>query len=99
MKLKDPHKIIIKPVITEKATSLRNSQNVYMFIVHRIATKHDVKRSIEKLFSVDVIAVRVMINYGKPRRRGMYAGRTASEKKAIIKLKAGQTIPIFEGMV
>jgi len=99
MKLKDPHKIIIKPVITEKSTLLRTKENVYVFYVHPEATKDDIRRSIERLFDVDVVEVRTVNLPGKPRRRGIYTGRTPSRKKAMVKLKEGQTIPIFEGLV
>lgn len=99
MKLIDPRKIIRKPVITEKATMWRNTSNSYAFFVHADSTKEQVKHSIEKLFSVDVVSVRIMNISGKPRRRGIYTGRTAMRKKAIVKLKNGQTIPIFEGLV
>ncbi len=99
MKLTDPYKIVIKPVITEKASNMRADDNVYLFYVHPDATKQNVKRSIEKLFSVDVISVRIMNTSQKPRQREQHIGKTAARKKAIVKLKAGQTIPVFEGLV
>ncbi len=98
MRVKDPYKVIQKPIITEKAAQLREKENVYMFYVHPRATKDAIKRSVEKLFSVDVIAVRTINLPGKPRRRGRFIGRTAARKKAIVKLKEGQTIPVFEGL-
>lgn len=99
MKIIDPRKIIVKPIITEKATILRETNNDYMFEVHPLSTKEDVKHSIEKLFTVDVVSVRIINVLGKPRRRGMFIGRTHSYKKAIVRLKAEQVIPIFEGLV
>jgi len=99
MKLFNPRKIVLKPIITEKASAMRTKENVYLFIVHPDAEKKDIQRSIEQLFSVDVVSVRIMNIRGKPRRRGMFVGKTASRKKAIVKLKEGQTIPIFEGLV
>ncbi len=99
MKLTDPYKIIRKPVITEKASDMRADDNVYLFYVHPDATKKNVKRSIEKLFAVDVISVRIMNIISKPRQRGQQTGKTAARKKAIVKLKEGQTIPVFEGLV
>ena len=99
MKLTDPKEIILKPVVTEKASAMRTTENTYQFYVRLDANRRDIKRSIEQLFSVDVVSVRVLRMCGKPRRRGMYVGRTAMRKKAIVKLKEGQTIPIFEGLV
>ena len=99
MKLNDPYKIVIKPIITEKASDMRARDNVYMFYVHPDATKQSIRRSIEKLFSVDVVSVRVINTAPKPRQRGQYSGKTASRKKAIVKLKKDQTIPVFEGLV
>ncbi len=99
MKLVDPYKIIIKPVVTEKSNILREKENCYVFYVHPDATKEQIKRSVEELFSVDVVEVRTMNLPGKPRRRGRFVGRTAARKKAVVKLKEGQTIPFFEGLV
>jgi len=99
MKLTDPREIVLKPVVTEKASGMRTADNIYQFYVHPEANRRDIKKSVERLFSVDVVSVRVIRIYGKPRRRGMYIGKTAIKKKAIVKLKEGQTIPIFEGLV
>ena len=99
MKLIDPHKIVIAPLITEKATILREADNKYSFYVHPKATKSDIKRSIEMLFNVDVVDVRTQNLLGQPRRRGMYTGRTALRKKAIVRIKEGQKIPFFEGLI
>jgi large subunit ribosomal protein L23 len=99
MKLQDPHKIITKPIITEKASRIRTEENAYSFYVNKLASKEDVKKSVEKLFNVSVIDIRVINEATKPRRRGKAIGRTHQRKKAIVKLKAGHTIPIFEGIV
>lgn len=98
MKLQDPRKIIIKPVITEKTTTMREKENVFTFRVHKNATKENIKKSIEKLFSVNVIDVRIVNLPGKMKRRGRFIGKTSSEKRAMIKLAKNQTIPIFEGL-
>ncbi len=99
MKLIDPHKIVISPVITEKATDARELENKYMFYVHPDAGKADIKRSIEKLFEVDVEEVHTQNVLGKPMRRGRFVGRKPLRKKAIVKVKAGQRISIFEGLM
>jgi len=92
------YRIIEKPLMTEKCTDCRDAHNVYIFKVHKKATKHQVKESIEKLFSVKVLDVRTINVLGKPRRRGRSVGRTPSFKKAYVRLSEGQTIPIFEGL-
>ena len=99
MKLRDPRKIIISPVITEKATILRERENKYMFYVHPRATKEMIKRSVEELFNVVVEDVHTHNLPGKPRMRGRFVGRTPARKKAIVKVKDGQTIPFFEGLI
>lgn len=98
MKLRDPRKIIIRPVVTEKTTIMREKENIFAFQVHRSASKDDIRKSVEKLFNVDVIDVRVINLPGKPRRRGRYVGKTSAEKRALVKVAKGQTIPIFEGL-
>ena len=99
MKLKNPYKIIIAPIITEKATLLRENENKYSFYVHPKANKADIKRSIEEIFDVDVIDVRTQNLLGQPRIRGRYIGRRSLRKKAIVRIKEGQKIPFFEGLL
>jgi len=99
MKLIDPRKIIIAPVITEKATIARETGNRYSFYVHPKASKESIKQSVEELFNVDVVNIRTQNLLGQPRRRGQFTGRTALRKKAIVKIKEGQTIPFFEGLL
>jgi len=97
--MKDPRDIIIRPIFTEKAEMLRMKYNQYVFEVAREATKPEIKKAIENLFKVKVLDVKV-INV-KPKPRGSRwrgnLGRTRRWKKAIVKLKPGDTIPIYEG--
>lgn len=90
--------IIIKPIITEKA-SLAKMGNVYCFAVDSAATKIDVRRAVEKLFKVHVESVNTSKIKGKKRRTGRSVGRTAGWKKAFIKIKPGQKIDMIEGMI
>jgi len=92
----DPHRIVRRAVVTEKGTALK-AQNQYVFEVDRRAGKIEIKRAIEALFGVTVIAVRAMNVYGKTKRVGRFQGRTSDWKKAIATVKAGQTIEFFEG--
>ncbi len=88
----DLYKIIKRPIITEKTTKLKQQQNSYVFEVDINATKSQIKQAIEKLFNVDVEDVRTMIIKGKLRRYGRYEGYKPDWKKAIVKIKKGQSI-------
>lgn len=86
---------ILSPVLTEKATG-NASNKVYMFLVNQKATKSQVKSALEKLYSVKVSDMRVMIRKGKEVRRGrrMISKKTADQKIVYVKLKEGK-IDIF----
>jgi large subunit ribosomal protein L23 len=93
---KDIKDIIIKPIITEKTTGLKG-QNKYVFEVAKDANKLQIKQAIEELFNVKVIKVNTFNKKGKPRRvRFRQPGKRKDIKKAIVTLKEGQTIPLFE---
>lgn len=89
------HSIIRYPSITEKNTTLRESQNKYVFEVLRKATKPQIKEAVEKLFGVSVLSVNTMVVKGKKKRMGRYVGYRSDWKKAIIKLQEGQSIAKF----
>lgn len=89
------YQIIIRPLITEKNTNLMEF-NKYSFEVERFATKPQIKWAIEKIFSVTVTTVHTMNVRGKKRRRGREFGYQRNWKKAIVTLKEGDTIDLFE---
>ncbi len=89
--------ILIEPVLSEKATLLRE-EGKYVFKVHPDANKIQIKEAVAKLFSVKVKSCTVMNVYGKMRRVRGRPGRTSSWKKAIVRLEAGETIKVFEGV-
>lgn len=93
----NPRDIIVKPVITEKSMGAME-ENKYTFRVAKKATKIDIKRAIEEVFSVKVEDVKTMIVKGKVKRMGRYQGKTSDWKKAIVTLKDGDKIEIFEGL-
>ncbi len=95
--MKDYRDIIIKPVITEKSMNLL-ADNKYTFVVDRRANKTEIKNAIENIFSVKVDNVRTISIKGKLKRMGRFEGRTPNRKKAIVTLKPGQKIRLFEGM-
>ena len=95
--IKDPHKIILRPVITEKTTRLKASSGVICFEVARGANKIEIKRAIEQLFKTKVAEVRTQTNAGKIRRVGRTTGKTKDWKKAYVRLRAGEKpIEYFE---
>ena len=95
--IKDPHKIIIRPVITEKTTRLKSESGVICFEVARSANKIEIKRAIELLFKTKVAEVRTQSNTGKVRRVGRNMGKTKDWKKAYVRLRAGEKpIEYFE---
>lgn len=91
--LKDPHNIIIRPVITEKSFS-HQEDNTYTFEVARHANKPQIKDAVEALFEVTVVNVRTMPRRSKNRRRGWTFGRTRQWKKAMVKLGPEDTLDI-----
>lgn len=91
----NPHQIIIRPLITEKNTSLMEL-NKYSFEIDRNANKKEVKFAIESLFNVKVVDVHTMNVRGKMRRRGRIIGYTSDWKKAIVTLAPGDRIELFE---
>ena len=97
--IRKPQDVIVKPIMTEKSTTLTQTQNVISFQVARDANKVEIKNAVEQLFHGNVDAVRVMYREGKIRKVGRSIGRTSPRKKAYVKLKAGEKLPpIFEGV-
>jgi large subunit ribosomal protein L23 len=97
--VRTPQSIIVRPVLTEKSTSLTVSQNVITFDVARDANKIEIRHAVETLFSVKVDSVRVVKVSGKIKKVGKSIGRAQDRKKAYVKLAAGQKPPaIFEGV-
>jgi len=89
--------ILVEPVLSEKATLLRE-EGKYVFKVHPDANKYEIKEAVRRLFGVKVIDCTVMNVYGKMKRVRYRPGRTSSWKKAIVKLAPGETIKVFEGV-
>ena len=91
-----PEQIIRRPIIlTEKANLLREKNNQVVFEVARDANKVEIKDAVQKLFNVSVTAVNTMITRGKDRRMGRGYARTQNWKKAVVTLKAGESIDFF----
>ena len=93
----DHSQVIIRPVVSEKSYVLATADK-YTFRVHDGANKTQVKQAIEQLFDVTVLEVRTAKVPSKPKRRGVTAGRTRAWKKAIVQVRPGDQIPIFQGL-
>ena len=95
----DPHRVIRRPLITEKATRLKDASNTVCFEVDRGANKIDIARAVEKLFGAKVAQVRVANREGKWKRMGRFIGQRKSWKKAYVRLAEGEKpIEFFEGV-
>jgi large subunit ribosomal protein L23 len=94
--VKNPREIIRVPLVSEKGTNMRMDQNKYVFKVDKKANKLEIKRAVEELFKVKVEDVATMMMHGKPKRMGRFEGRRPDWKKAIVRLKKGETIELFE---
>ncbi len=90
--------ILKRPLITEKATFLRERENAVAFEVDPDATKAEIKHAVEKVFQVSVTGVRTAIVRGKNARVGRSVGRKSNWKKAYVSLKEGDQIEFFEGV-
>ncbi|MGE4352702.1 MAG: 50S ribosomal protein L23 [Oscillospiraceae bacterium] len=98
--MKSAYDIIIRPVITEQSMEDLDIKK-YVFEVAKDANKIEIKKAVEEIFGVTVIKVTTANVDGKEKRQGAYPkGRTASWKKAVVKLSQdSKNIEIFEGMV
>ena len=94
----NPHDIIIKPIVTEQSMAAM-AENKYTFVVSKSANKTVIKKAVEAIFGVNVEKVNTLNYDGKVKRMGRSVGRTASFKKAVVKLTAdSKEIEFFQGM-
>lgn len=93
----DAYDIIVAPVISEKST-MASEANQVIFNVRRDASKPDIKRAVETLFSVRVKAVNTLVRKGKVKRFRGIIGRQKDVKKAIVTLEDGHSIDVTTGL-
>jgi large subunit ribosomal protein L23 len=93
----DHSQVIIRPVISEKSFAL-SAANRYTFRVHPDAHKTLIRQAVERLFDVHVVDVRTQSVKSKPKRRANFKGRTRAWKKAIVQVREGESIAIFQGL-
>jgi large subunit ribosomal protein L23 len=91
-----PNEVLLAPIVSEKSYSLIDD-NKYSFRIHPDAHKTQVRQAVEELFEVKVERVNIVKVQPKPKRRGMTRGSKPGWKKAIVQLRAGDTIEIFQG--
>jgi len=92
----NPYDVLIRPLLTEKITAIREIKNSVAFAVDSRATRIDVRRAVEKVFSVKVASVNVMNVKGKKKRQGRYLGKRSDWRKAFVTLKEGEKIELYE---
>ncbi len=91
-----PNEVLLAPVVSEKSYSLIDDRK-YSFRVHKDAHKTQIRQAVEELFDVHVESVNVSHVRSKPKRRGLHRGTRPGWKKAIVEVREGDTIEIFEG--
>ncbi|HEU0335045.1 MAG TPA: 50S ribosomal protein L23 [Gaiellaceae bacterium] len=91
-----PNEVLIAPVVSEKSYA-QIADRKYTFKVHKDAHKTQIRQAVEQLFEVQVEDVKVLKVQSKPKRRGLTRGTRPGWKKAVVKVREGQEIQIFEG--
>lgn len=95
----DYSQVIIRPLVSEKATSIKEEANQFAFYVNPRANKIEIKRAVEEAFKVSVVDVRVVCKKpGARKRQGRVIGKVAGYKKAYVTLAEGAKIEFFEGV-
>jgi large subunit ribosomal protein L23 len=94
--VRDPRSIILKPLVTEKGSRLREAGNKYLFQVARDANRIEIKQAVKAIFNVKVKDVKTIVVHGKIKRMGMFSGKRPDWKKAVVTLEEGQSIDLFE---
>jgi large subunit ribosomal protein L23 len=94
--MRDPRDVILKPVVSEKSYGLLDA-GVYTFVVHPDANKTEIRQAVEAIFNVSVDKVNTLNRKGKRKRRRQFYGVRPDIKRAIVTLKAGDRIDLFEG--
>ena len=92
-----PNEVLLAPVVSEKSYEQIEATHRYSFRVHQDAHKTQIRQAVEELFNVHVERVNVIHVRSKPKRRGMSRGHRPGWKKAIVQIRAGESIEIFEG--
>ena len=92
-----PNEVLLAPVVSEKSYAQIEENNTYSFRIHPDAHKTQVRQAVEELFDVKVLRVNIAMVQAKPKRRGLHKGTKPGWKKALVQLKPGDSIEIFQG--
>lgn len=92
----NPHDLIIRPLMTEKSTLLREEENKVCFVVRRDANRKSIRQAVEETLNVKVKSVNVLNMIGKTKRLNRFVGKRADWKKAIVTLEKDEKIDFFE---
>jgi large subunit ribosomal protein L23 len=90
--------VIVKPLLTEKASLATEQFNRYGFVVQLKSSKHQIKAAVEKLYDVKVLNIKTNITPGKLRKFGRHVSKSGKVKKAFIQIESGQKIEFFKGI-
>ncbi|MBI4402118.1 MAG: 50S ribosomal protein L23 [Nitrospirae bacterium] len=93
-----PYDVLVEPLLTEKITAMRESANKVGFLVKRDANRIEIKRAVESALKVKVARVNILNMMGKTKRLGRFAGKRPDWKKAIVTLKAGEKLEMYESV-
>lgn len=95
--MRSPRDVILQPVISEKSYALID-ENAYTFVVHKNATKEQIRQAVEEIWGVSVVSVNTLNRQGKRKRyrQARRWGKTSSSKRAVVKLVPGDKIELFE---
>src|SRR5262245_44587509 len=112
--MRSPEQVIKRPLLTEKGTRLKDTggrdqsesaeldpstlKSQLLFEVAKDANKVEIRSAVQKLWNVDVVAVRTVVVRGKEKRMGRFIGKRSNWKKAIVTIAPGQTVEFFEGV-
>ena len=94
--MRDPRQVVLRPLVTEKATTLKDERNQVSFQVALDANKVQIRQAVEAIFKVKVADVRTQVVLGKEKRMGRHVGRRPSWKKAVVTLGPDSKIELFE---
>jgi large subunit ribosomal protein L23 len=92
-----PNEVLLAPVVSEKSYAQIEGSNTYSFRIHPDAHKTQVRQAVEELFEVKVVSVNISKVQPKPKRRGAVRGTRQGWKKAIVQVREGDEIQIFQG--
>jgi large subunit ribosomal protein L23 len=95
--MREARRVILRPLMTEKSTLLKEAQNQVLFKVVSDANKVEIRQAVEAIFNVKVRDVRTMVMEGKLKRMGKHEGKRPSWKKAVVSLQPGHKIDLVEG--